>query len=193
MTLFPVFLMTCAAAGTAGAFYRPGAWYRTLDKPDWTPPNWAFPVMWAVLYVLIALAATRVSEVPGNDLALGLWGLQITIKSLWSRVFFRTSPDASGGADHRGPWGVVLATTVAFWALDVTPSLMMVPYLIWGTYALALNTSVWLRNRDRAVPPRSSHRVPAVSGVLRPSWRGLRSLCNRGIVRLAVSVSRPRG
>lgn len=152
MTLFPVFLLTCAAAGTAGAFYRPGAWYRTLDKPDWTPPNWPFPVMWAVLYVLIALAATRVSEVPGNDLALGLWGLQITIKSLWSRVFFRTSPDASGGADHRGPWGVVLATTVAFWALDVTPSLMMVPYLIWGTYALALNTSVWLRNRDRAVP-----------------------------------------
>lgn len=59
MTLFPVFLLTCAAAGAAGVFFRPGAWYRHLDKPDWTPPNWMFPVIWAVLYILIALAAKR--------------------------------------------------------------------------------------------------------------------------------------
>ena len=52
MTLFPVFLLTCVAAGAAGVFFRPGAWYRNLDKPAWTPPNWAFPVIWAALYVL---------------------------------------------------------------------------------------------------------------------------------------------
>lgn len=50
MTLFPVFLLTCVAAGAAGVFFRPGAWYRNLDKPAWTPPNWAFPVIWAALY-----------------------------------------------------------------------------------------------------------------------------------------------
>lgn len=148
MSLFPVFFLTCAAAGAAGVFFRPGAWYRNLDKPVWTPPNWMFPVIWAVLYVLIALAATRISEVPGNNLALGLWGLQITINTLWSGVFFGLHRMLAGVVIIAALWVAVLATTMAFWALDMTAALMMGPYLIWGTYALALNTSVWLRNRS---------------------------------------------
>lgn len=152
MSLFPVFLLTCAAAGTAGVLFRPGVWYRNLDKPDWTPPNWMFPVIWAVLYVLIALAATRISELPDNDLALSLWGLQITINTLWSGVFFGLRRMLAGAVIIAALWVTVLATTVLFWGHDVIAALMMVPYLIWGTYALALNTSVWLRNRERAVP-----------------------------------------
>lgn len=152
MSLFPVFLLTCVAAGAAGVFFRPGAWYRNLNKPDWTPPNWMFPVIWAVLYVLIALAATRISEVPDNDLALALWGLQITINTLWSGVFFGLHRMLAGAVIIAALWVTVLATTALFWGHDVIAALMMVPYLIWGTYALALNTSVWLRNRERAVP-----------------------------------------
>ena len=149
MALFPVFLLTCAAAGMAGVFFRPGTWYRNLDKPAWTPPNRLFPVIWAVLYVLIALAAARIAEVPDNDLALGLWGLQITINTLWSGVFFGLHRMLAGALIIAALWVTVLATTVAFWSLDMIAALMMVPYLIWGTYALALNTSVWLRNRGR--------------------------------------------
>jgi translocator protein len=152
MTLFPVFLLTCAAAGAAGVFFRPGEWYRNLDKPDWTPPNWMFPVIWSVLYVLIALAAARVAGVPENDFALWLWGLQITINTLWSGVFFGLHQMLAGVMIIMALWVAVLATTVAFWALDVIAAVIMIPYLIWGTYTLALNTSVWLRNRDRAVP-----------------------------------------
>jgi tryptophan-rich sensory protein len=151
MTLFPVFILTCAAAGAAGVFFRPGVWYRNLDKPDWTPPNWMFPVIWAVLYVLIAFAATRISEIPDNDLALGLWGLQITINTLWSGVFFGLRRMLAGVVVIAALWVTVMATTVAFLGHDMTAALMMVPYLIWGTYALALNTSVWLRNRSREV------------------------------------------
>jgi tryptophan-rich sensory protein len=152
MSLFPVYLLTCAAAGMAGVFFRPGAWYRDLDKPAWTPPNRLFPVIWAVLYVLIALAATRISQVPDNDLALGLWGLQITINALWSGVFFGLRRLLAGVVIIAALWLTVLATTAIFWRHDSLAAVMMVPYLIWGTYALALNTSVWLRNRGRAVP-----------------------------------------
>lgn len=154
MSLLPVFLLTCAAAGTAGAFFRPGAWYRGLDKPAWTPPNWMFPVIWAVLYVLIALAATRISQVPDNDLALGVWGLQITINTLWSGVFFGLHRMLAGAVIIAALWVTVLATAAVFWGHDRIAALMMVPYLLWGTYALALNLSVWLRNRERAVPSR---------------------------------------
>src|SRR6056297_2471996 len=120
MSLFPVFLLTCAAAGAAGVFFRPGTWYRNLDKPDWTPPNWMFPVIWAVLYVLIAFAATRISEVPDNNLALGLWGLQITINTLWSGVFFGLHRMLAGAVIIAALWVAVLATTITFWSLDVT-------------------------------------------------------------------------
>ena len=88
MTLFPLYLAICAVPAAAGMLFRPGAWYRDLDKPSWTPPNKLFPLIWAALYVLMSLAAARVSMQPDNDLALGLWSLQITISTLWSAVFF---------------------------------------------------------------------------------------------------------
>lgn len=72
----------------AGVLFKPGAWYPELDKPNWTPPDLLFPVIWAVLYVLMSLAAARVAERPDTELALGLWSMQITISTLLSAVFF---------------------------------------------------------------------------------------------------------
>lgn len=89
-----------------------------------------FPVIWAVLYVLIALAETRISEVPDNDLALSFWGLQITINTLWSGVFFGLRRMLAGAVIIAALWATVLATTVLFWGHDVIAGLMMVPYLI---------------------------------------------------------------
>ncbi len=152
MTLFPIFLMTCGVAGAAGVLFKPGQWYRDLDKPSWTPPNVLFPIVWAVLYVLMALAAARVAALPGTELALALWGLQITINTLWSGVFFGLHRILAGAVIIAMLWLAVLATTLAFLTHDTVAALMMVPYLVWGTYALALNISVWLRNRCRAVP-----------------------------------------
>ena len=87
---------------------------------------------------------------PDNDLALGLWSLQITINTLWSAVFFGLHRMLGGVVIIALLWVAVLATTVAFWAQDILAAVMMVPYLAWGTFALALNISVWLRNRDRS-------------------------------------------
>lgn len=150
MTLFPLFLATCAVPAAAGILFKPGAWYRGLDKPDWTPPNRLFPIIWAVLYTLMSLAAARVASHADNDLALALWSLQITINTLWSAVFFGLHRMLGGVVIIALLWVAVLATTVAFWAHDVLATLMMVPYLAWGSFALALNVSVWLRNRNRA-------------------------------------------
>jgi tryptophan-rich sensory protein len=146
MTLFPLYLAICAVPAAAGILFKPGAWYRDLDKPGWTPPDKLFPVIWAVLYVLMSLAAARVATQPDNDLALGLWSLQITISTLWSAVFFGLHRIRAGAVIIALLWAAVLATALAFLVHDALAAIMMVPYLAWGTFALALNLSVMRRN-----------------------------------------------
>jgi tryptophan-rich sensory protein len=146
MTLFPLYLAICAVPAVAGLLFKPGVWYRDLDKPRWTPPDKLFPVIWAVLYVLMSWAAARVAMQPGSAFALGLWSLQITISTLWSAVFFGLHQIRTGAAIIAVLWGAVLATTLAFLQRDVAAALMMLPYLAWGSFALALNLSVMRRN-----------------------------------------------
>ena len=146
VTLFPLYLAICAVPAAAGLFFQPGSWYRDLDKPTWTPPDRLFPIIWAILYILMSLAAARVAGRTGNDLALGLWALQITISTLWSAVFFGLHRIRAGAVVIALLWAAVLATTLAFLRHDILAAVMMVPYLAWGTFALALNISVLRRN-----------------------------------------------
>ena len=152
MSLFPLYLAICAVPAAAGMLFKPGAWYVGLDKPGWTPPDALFPVVWAVLYILMSLAAARVAMQPANELALGLWSLQIAIGTLWSAVFFGLHRIRAGAVVIALLWLAVLATTLAFLARDTLAALMMLPYLAWGTFALALNLSIVRRNPAPALP-----------------------------------------
>ncbi len=148
--LFAIFLATCAVPGAAGMLFKPGEWYRNLDKPAWTPPDLLFPVIWAVLYLSMSVAAARVGTHPGSVVAIALWGLQICINTLWSAVFFGLRRMFAGLVVIGLLWLAVVATTLAFAVHDGIAAALMIPYLAWGTYAFALNLSVWQRNRDAA-------------------------------------------
>lgn len=146
--VFLTFLAACVAPAAAGALFRPGAWYDGLSKPPWTPPNWLFPIVWAFLYVTMALAAARVAGRPETELALALWSVQITLNTLWSGVFFGLRRMATGGAVLAALWVAVAATLAAFWQHDRLAGALLAPYLVWVSLALALNWSVWARNRQ---------------------------------------------
>jgi tryptophan-rich sensory protein len=87
MTFF-IFLLACAAAATTGVMFKPGPWYEGLNKPGFTPPNWAFPVAWTIIYLLLAWAGYRLSLIPGSQTVLALWAAQIALNTLWTPVFF---------------------------------------------------------------------------------------------------------
>ncbi|MFW8695955.1 tryptophan-rich sensory protein, partial [Mesorhizobium japonicum] len=70
MVTFLIFLIACGAAATTGVIFKPGPWYEGLNKPGFTPPNWAFPVAWTIIYLLLAWAGYRLSLIPGSQTVL---------------------------------------------------------------------------------------------------------------------------
>lgn len=144
--LFLTFLAACGAAAATGAMFQPGAWYESLNKPAWTPPDWAFPVVWTSLYLAMSYAAMRVALLPGSGQALAFWAMQIAFNTLWTPVFFGLRRMKAGLVVLCGLWLAVAATMLAFWQLDALAGALMTPYLLWATIAGALNYSVWRRN-----------------------------------------------
>jgi translocator protein len=147
-TLFAIFLATCFAAGSTGALFEPGDWYKRLTKPSWTPPNWVFPVAWTTLYLCIAAAAARVAPLNGSQYAMAFFALQIALNTLWTPVFFGLKRMGAGMLVLVGLWIAVAATLASFWTLDWIAGLLFVPYLVWVTIAGALNYSVWRLNPE---------------------------------------------
>lgn len=144
--LASLFLIASVAAGLTGMLFKPGAWYESLVKPNWRPKNWMFPVAWTTIYILSALAATRVAVLPGNAFAMGFWAMQIALNTLWTPVFF--------GARRMGLsvlvmgllCAAVLGMIVTFWTLDFWASVMLLPYALWLSLAAPLNWRVWRDN-----------------------------------------------
>lgn len=146
--LFAIFLATCFGAGTTGAMFPTGEWYRQLSKPGWTPPNWAFPVMWTSIYLLISFAAARVAGLEGSGYAMAFWAAQIAFNALWTPMFFGLRRMKEALYVMAALWLSVLGCVISHWQLDIWAGLAMVPYLVWVTTAGALNYSVWRMNPD---------------------------------------------
>lgn len=148
LVLFAIFLAACFGAGSTGAVFPPGAWYQTLQKPSWTPPNWLFPVMWTTIYLLISFAAARVAGLPGSAYAMAFWALQIGLNAVWTPVFFGLRRLKGALIVIVFLWLSVLGCVVTHWSVDVWAGLAMLPYLAWVTVAGFLNLSVARLNPD---------------------------------------------
>ncbi|MFC3614259.1 TspO/MBR family protein [Lutimaribacter marinistellae] len=148
--LFAIFLAACFSAGATGAMFPPGEWYKQLNKPSWTPPDWLFPVAWTTLYLCMAYAGARAAIEPENGLAMALWALQIALNTLWTPVFFGLRKIRAGLVVLSALWLSVAATLIALWQIDFIAGLMFVPYLIWVSVAWALNFTVMRMNPEEA-------------------------------------------
>ena len=124
----------------------PGAWYASLVKPPFNPPNWVFGPAWTLLYVLIAVAGWRTWVREPAGAAMTIWGVQLVLNFVWSPTFF--------GAKMMGPALVVimllLASIVAFiasvWNRDRLSGWLFAPYAAWVAFATVLNASLLLLN-----------------------------------------------
>ena len=153
LLVFSILLCACFAAATTGAMFPPGAWYDRLDKPNWTPPNWLFPVAWTTLYLAMSIAGARIAYEAGSGLAMAFWALQIALNTLWTPIFFGLRRIRAGLGIIVLLWLSVAACLVTHLSLDLWAGLLFVPYLIWVTTAAALNYSVMKLNPYEARNP----------------------------------------
>lgn len=145
LSLLP-FLAAVAVTAITGMRFMPGAWYETLSKPVWTPPNWLFGPAWLVLYIMIAIAGWLVWLKAGFGLALLVWVLQLAFNMAWSWIMFGRREIGLAFADLVLMWISIAAFIVLAMPIDTVAGWLFVPYLAWVSYAGALNLAIWRLN-----------------------------------------------
>jgi len=144
--LFLCFLV--AAIGSAASI-NAGPFYAGLVRPEWAPPGSVFGPVWSVLYLMMAIAAWLVWRVGGYraaNTALTLFLVQLALNALWSWLFFGWRLGGPAFVEVLLLWASIAATLVAFWRIKPVAGLLLVPYLLWVSFASALNYTVWQLN-----------------------------------------------
>jgi tryptophan-rich sensory protein len=119
-------------------------WYVHLAKPSFNPPNWVFAPVWTTLYLMMAYAFFRVLS-SGSDwmsFAVAIFLVQIALNAVWSWAFFSFHSPRDGLVIIAALWLAIILTIVAFWHIDRTASVLLAPYLVWASFAAALNWEI---------------------------------------------------
>ena len=137
------------AAAAVGSQFMPGEWYAALQKPAWNPPSWVFGPVWTTLYLLMAIAAWlvwRAHGFAGAGAALTLYLVQLAANAAWSWLFFGRRDPGLAFADIVLLWVLIALTIALFHRHHRTAALLLVPYLLWVSFATALNFAIWRLN-----------------------------------------------
>ncbi len=123
-------------------------WYPSLVKSPLTPPGYVFGIAWSILYLLMALAAARIYVIRGTwrSRSLVWWGMQLLLGLLWSAVFFGQREVMLGLGIIVVSWGAVAWVTWRFWRIERLAGALMLPLLLWVTFATYLNGFIVLHN-----------------------------------------------
>ena len=147
------FVLGSQLAGIIGALFTARSvqtWYTTLQKPSFNPPSWLFGPVWTVLYLLMGIAAYLVWAkgwtVPGVKTALFVFALQLVLNSLWSILFFGVRQPGWAFMEIVVLWAAIVVTIVLFWKISRTAAFLLVPYILWVSFAAVLNYSLWRLN-----------------------------------------------
>ena len=144
------FVATCFLAASPGAVFRPGEWYERLAKPKWRPPNWLFAPVWSVLYLMIAVSGWLIWREAGFSAAvfpLSIYAISLGLNCAWSGFFFGLQRPDLAFLDVILLWISIVATIVIFYSIEQYSALLLLPYLIWVTFAAMLNFAIWRMNR----------------------------------------------
>lgn len=136
------------AAALVGSRFRPGDWYASLAKPAWTPPGALFAPVWTALYLAMGIAAWMVWRRGGRSRApaLGLYLVQLALNALWSYLFFGLHRPDLALLDIGLLWAAILPVMLRFGRIRSVAGALILPYLLWVSFAACLNFAIWRLN-----------------------------------------------
>ncbi|MDH2425322.1 tryptophan-rich sensory protein [Sphaerisporangium sp. TRM90804] len=146
--VLPLFVIAVAVVAVVGslAAVDAGGEYLALRRPDWAPPQWLFGPAWTVLYVMIAVSGWLAWSAGARPRALTVYGVQLLLNALWTPLFFAAGLYGLAFAEICLMWVAIVANILVFRRVSRTAAALLVPYLLWVTYAGALNLAIWLLN-----------------------------------------------
>lgn len=150
---FGGWIVLCELVGVAGSVFtipQIPIWFATLVKPAFSPPNWLFGPVWTILYALMGFAAYRIwalgIQKPAIRANIILFVIQLFFNFLWSFIFFSLHNIPGAFLDIVILWVLIILLVKRFEKLDKVAGYAMIPYLLWVSFAMVLNYSLWLLN-----------------------------------------------
>lgn len=147
-------IVACLSAGLVGSLFTfPSipTWYAGLTKPSFSPPNWLFGPVWTTLYILMAIAMYLVWQkgLKKKNIrqAIHLFLIHLTVNAGWSIVFFGLHSILGGMVMIIILWGMIFTLIREFYRIDTRASYLLVPYIVWVSFAGILNFSILLLNQ----------------------------------------------
>ena len=146
-------IIACQFAGFIGSLFTRASiptWYATLKKPVFTPPNWLFAPAWIILFILMGVSAFLVWHHGLNErrvrIALGVFIVQLVFNMLWSMAFFGLRSPLFGLIVIVVLWVAILLTILNFLKVSIVAGVLLIPYILWVTFAAVLNVSIFALN-----------------------------------------------
>lgn len=146
------FIIICELAGAFGSVFTIPSiptWYASLAKPSFNPPNWLFGPVWLILYALMGISAYLIYEKRKNKAVTGalvVFAVQLVLNVLWSAVFFGLHSALLGLLTIILLWIAIAITMVKFYGILKQAAWLLIPYLLWVSFAALLNFSIWQLN-----------------------------------------------
>jgi benzodiazapine receptor len=146
-------VLVCQFAGIIGSVFTTpniATWYASISKPDFTPPSWVFAPVWTTLFLLMGISLYLVwgRGLGKKDvkLAVSVFGIQLVLNIVWSVLFFGLQNPFLAFAEIVLLWIAILVTIVLFYRISEKAGLLLVPYILWVSFATFLNYSIWMLN-----------------------------------------------
>jgi tryptophan-rich sensory protein len=150
---FIISFLVCHGAGIVGSLFTVSAiplWYATLEKPELSPPNWIFGPVWLLLYTLMSFSIYFIWEKglkkPENKFIFYFFMIHLVANALWSIFFFGMENPLLALFDIMLMWLMILVLTFKFYKIKKLSTYLFIPYLLWVTFAIYLNYSIWTLN-----------------------------------------------
>jgi tryptophan-rich sensory protein len=146
-------ILSCIILGSLGGIVTrtgPDTWYALLEKPAFSPPGWLFGPVWTLLFILMGISLWMVWKegIEKRDvrIALGVFAVQFIFNIAWSFLFFGMQSPFLGLVDILILWILILATIVCFFQVQKTAAFLLIPYILWVSFASFLNYTIFILN-----------------------------------------------